>query len=115
MLTSGVGHNGTHERSDGNYSHLNESRGRVRSKPSPAHCHAENCVRVLFDSGTGNKSGRRDNFRSEDNGRISNEVHQAALLLLVRNANAGIQRARTARIQGIHVPGARHCAMRCGF
>lgn len=32
-------------------------------------------------------------FRSDDNGRIGNEVYQAALLLLVCNDNAGIQRA----------------------
>jgi hypothetical protein len=69
--------------------------------------------------GLGDEEQRREAgqfFWSDDNERISNEVQQAAQQLLLRNANAGIQSAQTARITAIHKPGARKLAnCICGF
>lgn len=63
----------------------------------------------LFDLGDKNKGRKAHNFWSNEHVRIATEVHQAAQPLLLRNGNAGIQRARKARITAIRPPNAPLC------
>jgi hypothetical protein len=60
----------------------------------------------LVDLGDKNNGGRHTIFWSNEHVRIAMEVHQVAQPLLLRNGNAGIQRARKARITAIRPPNA---------
>ena len=60
----------------------------------------------LVGLGDKNNGGRHTIFRSNEHVRIATEVHQAAQPLLLCNGNAGIQRARKARITAIRPPNA---------
>ena len=78
----------------------------MESKSSPAHCSCGELRSSLLALGTGNNGGRHTIFWSNEHVRIATEVHQAAQPLLLSNGNAGIQRARKARITAIRPPNA---------
>ena len=78
----------------------------MESKSSPAHCSCGELRSSLLVLGTRTTAGRHTIYWSNDYVRIATEVHQAAQPLLLCNANAGIQRARKARITAIRPPNA---------
>ncbi len=83
----------------------------MESKSSPAHCSCGELRSSFMVLGTRTTAGRHTIYWSIEHVRIATEVHQAAQPLLLRNGNAGIQRARKARSTTIRPPNA---ACPCG-
>ena len=78
----------------------------MESKSSPAHCSCGELRSNLLVLGTRTTAGRHTIYWNNDDVWIAAEVHQAAQPLLLCNGNAGIQRARKARITAIRPPNA---------
>ena len=93
MLTGGAGHNCTHERSDGNNPiSMRSWAGGVQIFTRPLLM--RRTAFQLFGLGDKDNGRKAHDFWSDDDVWIATEVHQAAQPLLLRNGNAGIQRAR---------------------